>query len=60
MQKEGKRKFTPPPRLQTAEREVLPKGDPPLASESEVGQLRLLEKCLSMDEDGAVYIASSD
>ena len=35
---------------------MLPKGDPPLVSESEVGQLRLLEKCFSIDEDrGSVY-----
>lgn len=39
------------PCLQTATKGVLPKGGPPLVSESEVGQLRLLEKCLSIDKD---------
>ena len=39
------------PASKTAAKGVLPKGGPPLVSESEVGQLRLLEKCLSIDKD---------
>lgn len=56
MQREGERDSFCLPCFYTAEEGVLPKDDPFLAYDREVGQLGLVEKRLSADKDrGSVY-----
>lgn len=56
VQREGERDSFLLPYLHTAKEEVLPKGDPFLSKDREVGQLGLLEKHLSTDKDrGSIY-----
>lgn len=56
MQREGERDSILLPYLHTADEGMLPKGDAFLSNDGQVGQLGLIDKCLSTDKDrGSIY-----